>query len=900
MHSKCRVCVSALSEPGLVFKTAIVLALVLVWAQPPVLTAQTTSSTILVLPFGVNAEPELDYLREDLPELLRDQLAERGFQTVDTRATQALLREEGVSVLDLNTARDLGILAGADYTVYGTLNQVGQTLSLDVRLVDPDAASPARAIYVSKQGLINVLPALQELTDSIEDQILEKETIQEIEVVGNEVLDKDVVLMRLKIQKGDRFDPRALDDELKRLYQTGYFDDVKLYAQDARDGKKLIVEVEEKPLIKGIEVQGEEAIDEDDILEAMSTKPGSVLNPKVISDDMAKIREVYRKEGFYQAQVSYDQETISPGTAKLIVEVDEGQKLYIENISIQGAEQLDPGDLKDQLALSERGLFSWLTGGGVLKEELLNRDAAALEAFYANRGFMDARVGQPEVSFKDDGIHITFNVAEGARYRVGRVSYTGDLITDTETLSKITSMDDLTGDDDFFDRSVLRDDTQRLTSFYNNYGYAFADAGADLDKDSEENQIHVAYRLTKKNKVFVRRVTISGNLKTRDNVIRRRLKLTGGELFSGSELAMSKQRLQKLDYFETVDIETQPTPDPDKLDLKVRVKEKSTGSFSAGAGFSSIDNVFFTTQVQERNLFGKGYSTSLKGSFSSSSSRFQLSFWNPHLRDGPLGFGLDAFNTSREYDDYDLDSTGGKVKFAYTLGDYTRLFWNYRLEQYTVEDIDEGASDQIKDIEGDNLASSVYAAIARDSTNRRLNPTRGTKNTLSLEYAGSVLGGDDNFIKPQYEFSFFHPIVWKLVFNWHWKIGHLFENTNDDVPDFERFYLGGINTVRGYDHRDISSTDENGDDIGGYKSFYTNVETTFPIKEDMGLLGVLFFDAGNVWNENEDLDTDLFKSVGGGVRWNSPLGPLRLEYGYPLDELKGNDGKFEFSVGQFF
>jgi len=862
--------------------------------------ALQSTSAILVLPFGINAEPELDYLREDLPELLRDQLQERGFRTIDGQTTNAVLREEGVSVLDLRTARDLGMLTGADYTVYGTLNQVGETLSLDVRLVDPDATKPAKAIYVSKQGLINVLPALQELADSIADQIQEKETIQEIEVTGNEVLDEDVVLMRLKIQTGDRFDPGALDEELRRLYRTGYFEDVKLYAQDTREGKKLIVEVEEKPLIKGIEVRGEDAIDEDDILEAMSTKSGSVLNPKVISDDLAKIREVYRKDGYYQAQASYEQEALSPGAAKLIIKIDEGRKLYIENIAINGAKQLAPGELKDQLALSERGLFSWLTGGGVLKEELLNRDAAALEAYYANRGFMDARVGQPEVGFKEDGIHITFNVSEGPRYTVGSVSFAGDLITDQESMALVTSMDDLAGEQGFFDRSVLREDTQQLTSFYNNYGYAFADAGADLNKDAEENQIHITYRLTKKHKVFVRRVTISGNHKTRDNVIRRQLRLTGGELFSGARLAVSKQRLQRLDYFETVEIETQPTEEPDQMDLKVRVKEKSTGSFSAGAGFSTIDNVFFTAQVQERNVLGKGYSASFRGSFSSISSRFQLSFWNPHFKDGPLGLGVDAYSTTREYDDYDLDSTGGKFKFAYTLGDYTRLFLNYRLEQYTLDDIDNDASEQIKDIEGDNVASSVYAAITRDTTNKRLNPTRGTKNTISAEFAGNVLGGDDDFIKAQYEFSYFRPIFWKLVFNWHWKIGHLFENTGEPVPDFERFYLGGINTVRGYDYRDISATDENGDDIGGYKTFFTNVEATFPIKEDMGLLGVIFFDAGDVWDENEDYDTDLYKSVGAGIRWNSPLGPLRLEYGYPLDDLKGNDGKFEFSVGQFF
>jgi outer membrane protein insertion porin family len=513
---------------------------------------------------------------------------------------------------------------------------------------------------------------------------------------------------------------------------------------------------------------------------------------------------------------------------------------------------------------------------------------------------MDVRVGHPEVSYEQDGIHVTFQVQEGPRYTVGQVSFAGDIVTDREQLDNVIQMDDLSRENEPFSRATLRDDIQALSEFYSNYGYAFAEASPDLRKQTAKNTIDIQFNMAKRHQVYIRRVTISGNRKTRDNVIRRNLYLTEGDRFNGQKLKFSRQRLIRADYFEDVQLETMPTEDPELMDIKVQVKEKSTGSFSAGAGYSSVDNVFFTGMIQERNLFGKGYNVSFQGTLGGYTTRYMASFWNPHLYDGPMGAGVDLYNITRDYDEYDLDTTGGKMKFAYTIGTYTRLFWNYSLQEYEVSDIDEDASKEIKDLEGKNLASKAAASVVRDTTNRRINPTRGTKNTLSLEYAGGLLGGDDSFIKPEYEFSFFHPLFWKTVFSWHWDVGWIFENDEDDVPDYERFYLGGINTVRGYDYRDISITDSEGDDVGGYKSLYTNVELIFPIKDDMGLLGVLFFDAGNVWDKDETIEPDFYKSIGAGIRWNSPMGPLRLEYGYPLDDLKNNNGQFEFTVGQFF
>ncbi|MGM0645812.1 MAG: outer membrane protein assembly factor BamA [Thermodesulfobacteriota bacterium] len=870
---------------------------------PYAVAAQSTQPEVVVLPFEINAEQDLEYLAEDLPEMVRNKLREKGFEVLDREQTQRLLEQEDVEFLNLEQARHLAGQGDAQYALYGSLSQVGNDLSLDARLVEASESKQPTPFFVVKEGLINLMPTVQELVDKVADKVQRKEKISAITVEGNEILDDDVVLMRLRLQKGDTYTSKAINDEVKRLYQLGYFDDVQVAVNDTREGKEIVFQVEEKPLIQAIGVKGVDELDRDDITEVMSTKTGAVLNPKVIAEDLKKIRELYRKEGYYQAEVEYELEQTDPKKARLNILVDEGKKLYIEKIRVKGTEKLDAGALKDELALSERGMFSWITGRGVLKEELLDRDAAALEAYYNNRGFMDAKVGQPEVEYTDSGIEVTFYVEEGDRYTVTDVDFTGDLLTGKKELAEQVELDEAAEDNEPFDRSLLRDDIQRLTEFYTDYGYAYAEADVELDRDQEENTVQVTYSLRKNQKVYVRRVEIAGNSKTRDNVIRREMRLADGELFSGKDLRRSNQRLQKLDYFEKIDIQTEPTAEGDRMDLVVQVKEKSTGMLSAGAGYSSVDKAFLSGQVQERNLFGKGYTLGLRGTFSGTRNRYDFDFWNPHLYDSPLGVGTNLYYLTREYNDYDKDSVGGKLKFGYPLGEYTRLQWNYRLEQYTLKDIDrDDADEDILDREGDNWASSVYAAVKRDTTNRRLNPSKGTINTLSVEYAGGVVGGDDDFIKYIYDTSYYRPLPFDHIFHWHGHFGYVMDNGDDEVPDFERFYLGGMEDVRGYPGREISPEDDSGDEIGGHTAFFTNFEYLFPLSEELGLMGLVFFDAGDTWAKDEGFEGELYKSVGAGLRWYSPMGPLRLEYGYGLDKIDGetSGGHLEFSVGQFF
>ncbi|WP_319779229.1 outer membrane protein assembly factor BamA [Maridesulfovibrio sp.] len=877
--------------------------------------AEEASSVIIaVLPFEVNADADTQYLKDSLPTLLSDRLREAGFRVVDQQKVMQLVDEQGFDYLNIQAAKDMALLAGAGYSVYGSFSQIGEDLSLDVRLVEAFGMKPAVPLFVSKKGLINLLPAVDELVSKVKLELLSQDKIADIEVRGCRVLDKDVILMRTNIKTGDIYTPSKINADLKNIYALGYFDDVKVKVSDVPGGKKIIFDVKERPRIQAISVKGEDAIDAEDILAAVNTKKGAVMNPKVLSDDLNTLREMYRKEGYYNAKVDYKLEG-EGAQARLNLNIDEGKKLYIEGIKIEGAKQLDPDEIKEQLALTERGWLSWFTKTGVLKEELLERDAAAILAYYGNRGFIDAKVGEPELEIKEDGIYVTFKVSEGDRYKVGKVSFQGDLIVKKSRLRELITADDMSDGGEYLDRSLLREDMKSISDFYSNYGYAYAEANIKFDQHTEDKSVDITFIISKRQKVHIRRVIIEGNSKTRNNVIMREMRLTDGDQFSGSKLQRSIVRLNKLDYFSEVDIEPVPTGDPGEMDLKVKVKDKNTGMISGGIGYSTSDSVFVSAKITERNLFGRGWEFGLNGGWSSKTISYGLEFYNPRINDTRWGGGFNTYWRTDDFTDYDKQTIGSVVSAGYPLGEYTHFYTNYRLDFYTISEVSDNAAKSIKDIEGDNWSSVVTAGVKRDTTNKAFNPSTGTVNNLVVEMGGGLLMGDDSYVKYTYDSNYFTPVFWDLVFHWKGSAGFIHDNFGSgEMPVFERFYLGGINNVRGYDSREISPRDPDSNDrIGGNKMFYMNFELLFPINEELGLVGVGFFDIGNAWDDGQSFFYDtkqedgsslflgMYKSVGAGIRWFSPMGPIRVEYGYGLDKLEDSSRhKIEFSMGQFF
>lgn len=349
----------------------------------------------------------------------------------------------------------------------------------------------------------------------------------------------------------------------------------------------------------------------------MSSKTGSVLNDRLLAEDIQKVTELYRKEGFYLAEVNYRiEQKANSASAVLVFDVKEGKKLYIKEIKIEGLQGIDAGDLKKELALQEHGILSWVTGTGVLREEYLERDSAAITAYAMNHGYVDIQVAAPQVDYSEDGITVTFTVNEGKRYKLGEIGFKGDLIDSDERLKEVIKLDDYKDSNGYFSLTVLQDDIKALTDFYGNYGYAFAEVDVDTPKNDEEGIINVFYVPHKKQKVHIRRVVTQGNTRTRDNVIFRELRLADGDQFDGSKLRRSNERLNRLRYFTQADTTIVPTDKDDEVDLRVNLKEDRTGAIMGGVGYSSYYSVGVTASVMERNLFGRGYWLQLQGFFS--------------------------------------------------------------------------------------------------------------------------------------------------------------------------------------------------------------------------------------------------------------------------------------------
>lgn len=878
--------------------------------------AQAQATRILVLPFEVNAGPELGYLRESLQGLLAEKLRDQGLDVVPAEEAKALVEQRKVTRIDTASARELTLLAKAQNAIYGSFTQVGEAISLDARLVDGFGLKPDRNIYVAKDGLISILPAVEEVARSVRMELMSTDVVSQVSVEGLRFLDPDIVLMRVRMKKGEVFSPEVANQDLREIFNLGYFEDVRVESRDTPEGKHVVFVVEEKPRVAAISLYGVDELKEDDILAVMNTKTGSVVNLRILSDDLNKIRSLYRDKGYYLAEVSYRFDQTDRGTARLILDIKEGNKLYIRDISIRGANQISESSLKSELALSERGFFSFITGSGILKEDMLERDAAVIEAYYANRGFMDAKVSPPEVDYRDDGIHILFTVEEGARYRVSGVDIRGDLVESQDDLFKITKLDDIAAANDFLDRSIVRDDVHRLSEHYAELGYAFANVDVRFNEDRERQTVSIVYIISKRQKVYIRRVLVEGNTSTRDNVIRRELLLGDGDRFSGRRISRSSERLNKLGYFNAVDIETVPTGDPTQMDLKVKVEERPTGTISAGVGYSSLNRFFVGGQIQERNLFGRGYILALAGQIGGVSTDSSLLFVNPSIYDTKFSWSTSVYWQTYDYTDYEKKTIGGRTALGYPLGEYTTFEAGYSLERFDIRDVDDKSARLIRDFKGVNWSSTVDVGATRDTTDDNFMPTRGTVNRVDVYYSGGPLGGTTDYIKYTYSSHWFQSLMWDTVFHVHGMAGYVSKNYgNNEIPPWVRFYLGGIDDVRGYDGSRISPSDAaTGDRIGGNKMFFMNLEYLFPISQSNSIWGVTFFDAGNAWDDDQPYFKDtrqrdgsslpfgLYKSVGLGIRWNSPFGPIRLEYGYPLDKLRNSSdsGKFEFKIGGAF
>jgi len=853
---------------------------------------------VAVLPFEVHSMKDLAYLKTEIPGIIKRQLKQDGAVIVDLghKPEFGAKTDAGIDVI-----RNIGIRGGADYVVWGSLTWIGQQFSMDAKMIKTFGEVAPKVFFVEGKGIETLLGSVKELADKIGMKIFQREKVAEVLIKGNKRIESDAIKRIIKTAPGDIMLAKSLSEDLKSVYAMGYFDDIRIEAEEGADGKVIIFRVKEKPTIRRVRLKGNKKIKDEDIKEAINIRTGSILNVNRIQDSIRLIETLYQEKNYHNVSVAFNIEQRDHNQADLEFVITEGEKVRIKEIIFEGNSAYTDKKLKKMMETDEKGFFSWLTSSGDLSMDNLRQDTARISAFYHNSGYIQAKVGDPIVEFKDDWIYITLKIVEGPRFKVGKVDITGDLIFPREILLGKVRVSQET----FFNREVIRNDVLVLTDFYADEGYAYADVTPRIDKDLANMKVNISYHVNKNKQVYFESIIISGNTKTRDKVIRRELKVYEQELYNGRGLKRGVRNLYRLDYFEDVKVNTLKGSADDKMVLKVEVTEKATGAFTFGGGYSSVEDVFFMVSISQRNLFGKGQTLELKTELGGRTTKLNLGFTEPWLFDIPLSAGFDIFKWDTDYDTYKKNAFGGGLRFSYPVFDFTRAYLTYDYENADIENVAVDAPDSILELEGNTLTSSVTTSLRYDSRDRVFNASQGADHRLTIKYGG--LGGDIGFTKFVGKSGYYKPLYKDLVGFVHGEAGYVLEHSGKILPDWERFYLGGMNSLRGYNWHDISLTEINKNgfetQVGGYKYVQLNLELKHPLLKDQGLYGVVFYDTGNVYGEDEDVDlSTLRKTTGFGFRWYSPMGPIRLEYGYILDPEEGDPsgGRWEFTMGGAF
>jgi outer membrane protein insertion porin family len=848
--------------------------------------------SVVIMPFETHAQDDLSYLQTQIPQAIKSLLEQEGadvliYETMSISSWKKLAESRA-------EIRNIGAQTGAAYVVWGSLTLFGQNFSLDVKLLASEDDEEPDTYTVEGEGIENLSASVNKLVQELSLRLFKRQKIVQILIKGNNRIEEDAIRRVIKIKEGDLYNLKDITDELKAVYKMGYFDDIRVEAQNVEGGKSITFNITEKPTVRNILVKGNTRVyDDDDIKEVLTIRKGSILNSNTLQSDMRRIEELYKEKNYHNVKVSFDVFAREDFQADIEYKIDEGKKFQISKINFVGNRAISTAKLKGLMGTSEKGILSWLTSAGDLNQENLNQDLAKLTAYYHNNGYVQARVGEPEVKFEEDGIVITIRIDEGPQFKVGEVTLAGDLIIPQEQLLekiKIT-------EEEYYDREMLRLDVITLTDIYADEGYAYVDISPRIDQDTDKLVVNIIFDIDKGKQVYFEEITISGNTKTRDKVIRRQLQVYEQELYGGRRLKRSVQNLYRLDFFEDIKVNTTKGSADDKMRLSLDVVEKNTGAFSFGAGFGNVESLFLTASVAERNLFGRSQTLSLKGQLGNKTTKFTLSFTEPWLFDIPLSAGADLYNWNYRFSDYNKDSIGGNLRLGYPIIDYTRGYLSYNYDVANINNVSSNAANSIKNNKGRNVKSSIGTRIRYDSRDQLFHPTKGSTHDANFEFAG--LGGNIGFTKYTAETSWYYRLVWQLIGVLHAKGGYVKKLQGKTLPDYDKFYMVGIDALRGFERGDLSPQDKDRAEVGGNKFIQFNAELRFPLLEEAGLYGVGFFDTGNIKKEGENIELDdLRESAGLGIRWQSPMGPIRLEYGWILDR-KSTDhgpGAWEFSM----
>jgi outer membrane protein insertion porin family len=750
--------------------------------------------------------------------------------------------------------------------------------------------------------------------------------ISKIQIVGNQRVEEDAIRIHITQQVGQPLDPALVDADLKSIDRLGFFSSVSAHVVPQGGQNVLVYYVKERPQITDVKFYGMKAVrsNDDKIVAATKLHPGTILDPVAVKETINAVSAVYADKGYTDAKVTFKPIPQPDNTAFGEFDVVEGPKVEITNIQFVGNHAFSSSILKNNMETRPYSkLLSWITGWGALDPKKIQEDVDRLTAFYYDNGYLNVQIAPPQIIRNGEKITIVITVDEGTPYRVGRIDIEGNLKFPRRGLRKLLTMKP----GELFRGSSLQRQVLALSDFYSNRGYAYVDVNPRTQLVRTNKRVNVTFVINPGHEVLIDRINISGNTKTSDKVIRREIQVQEQEPYSAEEIRDSQTRLQRLGFFSDTRITTAPASQPDKINLNVNVTEANTASFQVAGGFDSYQSLFGNFTLGNTNLFGGGESLIANAQVGFLFQNYSISYTEPWFLDIPLAVGLQLFDNKTFLLSFNQSSAGFTLTSTYPL---TELGFK-KLGPFSLKDITAGigysfqsigitglnqfTTFQIARFKGYTQTSEITPTIRRFTVDNPTDPRTGTVETLSMQFGG--LGGTNSFIKGVAHFRYFYPFLksqtlgtFVLSQGVTFGIGtNLNSGTGGELPLYERFFPGGVGgpgDVRGYQlyslGPQVTIFSQNGtplsvQDVGGSKELLLSNEITFPILSGLGIRGVLFSDAGQSFRLKDSLDiTKLQASVGVGVRWKSPFGPLAVDIAFPLNPRPA-DQNTVFEVG---
>ncbi len=748
-------------------------------------------------------------------------------------------------------------------------------------------------------------------------------TILSIDVQGNRYVERETVLAKMHSRVGQQLDRRTLSKDVRRLYKSGFFKDVRFVGRRVARGIHLICKVKEYPLIAKLEMEGNKKFRYKDLKLRMKLKPGAVFNPMNETADRNLLLKGYLKKGYYQVDIHFDATPRKDGRVDLLIRVDEGAVTRISRIYMVGNKAFSDSKLRGAIFSKQTDFMAWLMNKDVFDRKKFGADGQMLQRFYLNHGYLDMRLDSRQVIMSEDkrSFALVFGVHEGAQYHISKVDVQGDLVPDKQTLLDLIEFEP--GDEYSID--ALQATIKAITERVANEGYAFASVTPMMKRNIEDHTVAITFDVEKGEEIYVERIEISGNEKTDDIVIRRMLKQHEGARYYGRQVNESKEDLLRAPYIEDVRVSLPKSSASDKVIAKVKVKEKRSGSISGGIGYSQQEKVILTAKISESNLFGKGYQASLNGTYGRVTQNVTASFTDPYFLDSNVSASIHGSKVKTNpltTANYLTNSSAIGVDFSIPITHRLSYGIGYQFSNTNLSGIDPNASLLLRAQEGNNRIGELTQSLVWDSRDRLVAPRSGHIEALRFNVAGP--GGDKQFWEASASSSLYLPFDEDelYVLNPSVEASTLGSLRGSNAPLWRRYSLGGIGSLRGFDSYGVSLRDAaTGDAVGGDKMVRGSINMFVPIPmiDTPNLRGVLFADTGTVWGLPDKAQvpgaggtlivngptkfafSDLRYSAGFGLEWISPIGPIGLMWSYALKKQPGDVPRvFEFMLGSSF